>query len=183
MSERTVWPVLMAMIALPTVAIGQPTDPNRYDSLFNRYPVAQVYNGQVHLPDFRNRDRAFSLFRTRIRDGLKSGPNFAGHFAIVVWGCGTQCVNYVIGDVSTGRVFKFPLGGEEYLELELVAKPKSRAIVAKWVEYADMDPKSGEMMMKCMRQDFVWNGTTAAPLSKPVAAATLKNDDSALCDK
>ncbi len=28
-------------------------------------------------------------YRTRLREGAAEGPNFAGHFTIVGWGCGT----------------------------------------------------------------------------------------------
>ena len=55
----------------------------------------------VQLRDARDR-----AFRTRLTDGVRRGPNFAGHFTIVTWGCnGTGCVAGVVIDVRTGRVY------------------------------------------------------------------------------
>ncbi len=36
------------------------------------------------------------------------GPNFAGHFVIVRWGCGSPCLMAAIVDLRTGRVFPPP---------------------------------------------------------------------------
>src|SRR5262245_17699393 len=44
-------------------------------------------------------------FRTRIRDGAKAGPNFAGHYTGVTVGCGSGCMSFVVVDAVTGRVF------------------------------------------------------------------------------
>lgn len=46
-------------------------------------------------------------FRTVLRDGAAAGPNFAGHFTLVVWGCGASCTTAAIVDARSGRV-SFP---------------------------------------------------------------------------
>lgn len=46
-------------------------------------------------------------FRTVLRDGAKEGPNFAGHFTIVKWGCGTACISVGVVDALSGEVY-FP---------------------------------------------------------------------------
>ncbi|MBX3245504.1 MAG: hypothetical protein KF685_13710 [Acidobacteria bacterium] len=52
------------------------------------------------------------LFRTRLREGFREGPNFAGHYTIVIWGCGTACLSGAVIDMRTGRVYFPPeLGG------------------------------------------------------------------------
>ena len=47
------------------------------------------------------------MYRTVIRNGAKEGPNFAGHYTIVVWGCGLNCRQLAIVDARSGEVF-FP---------------------------------------------------------------------------
>jgi|tagenome__1003787_1003787.scaffolds.fasta_scaffold20940964_1 hypothetical protein len=176
---------VIALIGLgvgATVAGRADSQASSSDALFSRYSVAKVYRGAVRLPDFRHRDHTFSLFQTRIRNGMRRGANFAGHFAIIGWGCGTECVNYVIGDIVTGRVFKFPLGGEDNLELRLDAKPTSRLIVARWVAYTDRHSKDDLPIMKCLRQNLVWNNWSIMPLSKPAVVATVKSTQLELCD-
>jgi hypothetical protein len=46
-------------------------------------------------------------YRTVLRGGAKEGPNFAGHYTIVTWGCGTACQEVGIVDAKNGEVF-FP---------------------------------------------------------------------------
>jgi len=41
----------------------------------------------------------------------KPAPNFAGHYVVIVWGCGAQCVMMAIVDVKTGIVYDPPLSG------------------------------------------------------------------------
>jgi hypothetical protein len=48
------------------------------------------------------------MFRTRIRTGAAEGPNFAGHYTIVGWGCGTSCTYWAIVDAISGAVFFAP---------------------------------------------------------------------------
>jgi hypothetical protein len=70
---------------------------------FDKYP-AEVFHGKPtvpHLETARARD-----FSTVILKGAKRGPNFAGHYAIVSWGCGTSCGSYVIVDSRSGRVYE-----------------------------------------------------------------------------
>lgn len=64
---------------------------------------------EAHLAkniDFPNSPEA-STFRTRLRDALKDGVNFAGHFVLAGWGCGTGCTNGAVIDARNGRVY-FP---------------------------------------------------------------------------
>ena len=46
-------------------------------------------------------------YRTVLREGVANGPNFAGHYAVVGWGCGTSCLQFAIVDVRSGKVI-FP---------------------------------------------------------------------------
>ena len=39
-----------------------------------------------------------------IRRGAHAGPNFAGSFTLVIWGCGAGCVQAAIVDAATGAV-------------------------------------------------------------------------------
>jgi hypothetical protein len=95
------------------------------------------------------RERRYSDYRTRIRNGMRQGPTFAGHMALIEIGCGTSCVVVYAGDVTNGRVFDFPLGGEDNPSLGLRYDVRSRALVAYWVD--------GN---QCIRETFVWRDST-----------------------
>jgi hypothetical protein len=47
------------------------------------------------------------LYRTVLRRGAAKGPNFADHYTIVAWGCGTSCTDWAIVDAKSGRITFF----------------------------------------------------------------------------
>jgi len=108
-------------------------------------PAGRIYRGVVKLPDFRGRDRRHAIYRTRIREGMRGGPNFAGRLALIEIGCGTGCRVVPVADLSTGQVFEFPIGGEEYSYLNLHHVVNSRAVVAYWQDSE-----------RCKREMFIW---------------------------
>ena len=44
-------------------------------------------------------------YRTVIRSQMRLGPNFAGHYRVVVWGCGSSCAMFAAVDLNSGRVY------------------------------------------------------------------------------
>lgn len=107
-----------------------------------------VYRGAVKYPDFAGRDKAYAYLRTRIVEEMRTGPNFAGRYAVLQLGCGSGCSSVLVADVSTGRVYGFPYGGEIYQMMTLTYDIKSNFITAKWVNEKD----------KCEADDLLWNG-------------------------
>lgn len=76
-------------------------------------------------------------YRTRVREGTARGPNFAGHFTVVLWGCGTGCQVVAVADARTGRLSRQTLltaNGVEY-------RRDSRLLLA--------DPRTPEMPPDC----------------------------------
>jgi hypothetical protein len=88
---------------------------------FEDYPGTQVFKGTLAPPNLVTPEE--NLYRTRIREGvskgwgvyqngkeqLKSGPNFAGHYIAVEWGCGTGCLMMVFVDAQTGNIYYPPI--------------------------------------------------------------------------
>jgi hypothetical protein len=48
------------------------------------------------------------LFRTVIREDFAEPANFAGHYRVTIWGCGTDCRDFAIADKNTGSVYTMP---------------------------------------------------------------------------
>ena len=119
---------------------------------FEAFPAAAPHHGPPRMPDFARRDRAFAMFRTRITDGMRKGVNFDGRYALVQFGCGTGCVSVDVADLATGRVYRFPLGGEKYERLDLQFRPDSALIVARWW---DAEKR------QCLRRHLEWKGAEA----------------------
>jgi hypothetical protein len=89
---------------------------------FEDYRVAEVFEGTPAAPILATPEQM--RYRTRIRDGVLKetgfagtwrhsikgpGPNFAGHYFVMEWGCGSQCVMMAIADAKTGTVSGPPL--------------------------------------------------------------------------
>lgn len=73
---------------------------------FEDFPAPADFKGKPAAPKVeRASDR---MFRTKIRDGASAGPNFAGKFTIVQWGCGAGCVQTVVVDAASGAIYHLP---------------------------------------------------------------------------
>jgi hypothetical protein len=79
---------------------------------FEDYPVAKIFRGKPRAPVLSTREARD--FRTQLRHQAAKGPNFAGHFTVVQWGCGAGCATVAIIDANTGNVEEFaPLTFED----------------------------------------------------------------------
>lgn len=136
-----------------------------YADTVSKLPMNQVYQGPIHLPDFNGRDSEYAHFRTRITNEMKTGPNFAGHYAIVTVGCGTSCNFSFVGDVATGKVYGFPYGGEEYYMLQLRYGVKDNFISVRWVDNN-----------VCYSDSITWNGNEFTSTGKTVIGEREKCD-------
>lgn len=122
---------------------------------FAQQDTISTYRGPVVLPDFSGRDRAFAPYRTRIVSEVNTGPNFAGRYAITEIGCGTSCRIAFIADLQTGRMYRFPYGGEEYYGLWLTYTVRSDMISAQWLDGA-----------QCIKEDLLWDGSGFSVLNR-----------------
>ena len=67
------------------------------------YVVKEVFSGKPAPVKISNqRDRTY---RTILRDQAKDGPNFAGHYTMVVEGCGLDSLFVAVVDSKTGNVY------------------------------------------------------------------------------
>ncbi|HLJ16584.1 MAG TPA: hypothetical protein VKV15_18960 [Bryobacteraceae bacterium] len=109
---------------------------------FEDYPIKEVFNQPPRAPILTTREQ--HRFRTRIREGVekgwgvwsngewgkeqnKPGPNFAGHYIAIVWGCGAPCLMMVVCDARTGVVYNPPLSWTRGIALPLLVFPNSVA--------------------------------------------------------
>jgi len=93
-------------------------------------------------------------FRTMLRNGAKDGPNFAGHFTVVQWGCGTNCLSGAIVDAKTGQVYQLPSDGKSHFESGwLHFRPDSQLMI--------VCSKCREWLIgDCDQRYFVWDGSS-----------------------
>lgn len=115
-------PLVVAVVS--AVKIAYPQRASGPLPTFQDYAVNEVFNRPPHPPILVTREQR--LFRTRIREGIENGagvwingewgreqnrpgPNFAGHYIVIVWGCGTGCIRMAMSDAETGAVYNPPI--------------------------------------------------------------------------
>lgn len=78
----------------------------------NRKDIVK-YEGEPKPVDFSTLPQA-KLFYTSITETVEKGPNFAGHFTVAYWGCGTDCFGYAVVDVNTGEIIAYSSANGNY---------------------------------------------------------------------
>lgn len=99
---------------------------------FEDYPSLKRFAGHP-APVLVGSARYGRMYRTRLRDGARKGPNFAGAFTVVVWGCGSSCQIVAVVDAMTGALSEQTLrttNGVEY-------RRESRLLIADPVHAGD----------------------------------------------
>lgn len=128
---------------------------------FKQYAVRveKVKNVKVNLKSHKSAN----MFRTNLRNAAKEGVNFAGHYILTTWGCGTNCSHSAIIDARNGRVF-FPdqLEGSSFGFCEFsddteptVYQADSRLLVLNGFKGGDLNSKDG----RCGIYYLEWTGT------------------------
>ncbi len=73
---------------------------------FEDFPVSEIYTGVPAPVDFESYPAA-KEFRTKIIEGAKLGPNFAGRYTFVMWGRGTGARDGAIIETETGKIIDY----------------------------------------------------------------------------
>jgi hypothetical protein len=72
---------------------------------FSDFSVDSVYNG-IKVPVDLKSNKIGLQFKTVITETYKYvGVNFAGHYCLVNWGCGSPCQYFIVVDVLTGKIY------------------------------------------------------------------------------
>ena len=92
---------LCVLILLPALLLSETPAPR-----FKDYPAQGKFNAKnspVLLTTKQDRE-----FRTQLRSAARQHPNFAGHYIVAAWGCGSTCLMGAVIDANTGEVLWFP---------------------------------------------------------------------------
>jgi hypothetical protein len=153
---------------------------------FEDFAVAETFAGRPIAPVLGTSEER--RYQTVIRRGVAKGrgvkdgatgkelavaePNFAGHYVIVTWGCGSPCLMAAIVDLKTGRVFPPPFHhgpGHAYFQVPwafpaeppLAYRLNSRLLITNACETekaVNIDGRIGYQAQKCGEHYFVMTG-------------------------
>ena len=106
--------VLLTLVLAQSARAQAPSPPQtakfdaKHPPRFEDFPVTEKWN-QPPAP-LKLVTRSERMFRTQLTNAAKEPPNFAGHYRITSWGCGSECGAGAVVDLQTGSVFPPPLG-------------------------------------------------------------------------
>jgi hypothetical protein len=143
------------LLAFSSISFAQSGTP-----AFTQYSarVENIKNVKVNLKSHKSAN----MFRTNLRNAAKEGVNFAGHFILATWGCGTNCSQSAIIDARNGRVF-FPAqlegAGFGFCDLPdntepILYKPNSRLLVLSGYKGGDLEKNNS----RCGVYYLEWTG-------------------------
>jgi hypothetical protein len=145
---------VLAMFAASIVPAQGNAASSRPTPRFRDYPVNEKFQGPSAEPVFATPEQR--RYRSRIHSGILNGtgvwngswkhpatasePNFAGHYYVIRWGCGSNCLMMAIVDGQTGRIYNPPLSGagtELYVPMDMLGDGE-----------IDFEPNSSLMILR-----------------------------------
>lgn len=159
---RTWAAILTILFAAALLFAADATQPPQYTA----FGVQDSFTGAPVAPKLTTKFQRG--FRSQIMSQAKAKPDFAGHYHIVSWGCGTECVQFAIVDSASGAVFDPPF--------QTVAwGGKARFRVTEGIHYRT-DSRlltiagcPNEERSKCGTYYFEWDGAQLKELSRIAA--------------
>lgn len=94
---------MVAVLALAFVSASPQQWTAKNPPRFEDYPVSETWNGTA--APLKLTTRSERMFKTQLTNAAKEPPNFAGHYRITYWGCGSNCSAGALVDLQTGEVF------------------------------------------------------------------------------
>jgi hypothetical protein len=102
--------VIASIVILPALAFGESSVPRFADHR------VEIYGGAKAPLQMRRGTKEWK-YRTVISEGYRNGSvDFAGHYVVVTWGCGTSCLMWAFVDALNGAVYMldFASTGADY---------------------------------------------------------------------
>ena len=132
MRNKMIASILLIVSASITAQRGGSTISNSDLPEFKHYPAVTDFKDMPAKPLLVTPKE--HVYRTQIREQASMGPNFAGHFTIAKWGCGSPCLAFVIVDSKSGKVydpgFSVACADENGIDASIDFKLTSRLIIA-----------------------------------------------------
>jgi hypothetical protein len=95
-----------ALILLIATALQSQVSPFTAAHLprFEDFPVSETWNQSP--ASIKLRTSSERMFRTNLTNASKEPSNFAGHYRVTYWGCGSVCSAGAVVDLQSGEVFQ-----------------------------------------------------------------------------
>lgn len=124
--HNVIFPALLFSMISCQLHASDPIDCNH-----TPYLIDSIEQGNA-VPDVKS--TAFARrFKTAILSGYQPTVDFAGHYHVVSWGCGTECHQLAIVDIKNGDIFEVPEPAMGYHSYQ----PNSRLFIVHQPDHVD----------------------------------------------
>jgi hypothetical protein len=101
------WSCREGLVTLLQKADAQPS-PSDWSKtrppMLGDFPVKQIFKGSTAKLDLKS-NRDGYMFKTRLQAAGTGHPNFAGHYIVAEWGCGSNCQSSMMIDAVDGKIY------------------------------------------------------------------------------
>lgn len=160
--------IIVVILAISVLRVAGGSDIPK----FSDFSVHQVFKGKPVEPQFRPGEDDYPNGVGHFRDGVafdaERGPNFAGHYTLARWTCGSGCSSAIVIDSITGRIYRhMPFGSLVLPSSDVGFEPyyfrlDSRLLIVQGYFDIDVPDKNSE----CSRRYYEWSGTSLKLLRK-----------------
>jgi hypothetical protein len=134
--------VLLSFMTIAATA-KQPSFSQYTVSLFKGHPAKLIIKGNALAEMYRTIITETYYSKNRTWRNRPTRLNFAGHYCLVWWGCGSDCQHAAVVDVQTGKVYDGPTA-----ERQFDFKRNSRLVI--------VNPNINDCSF-CKKEFWVWN--------------------------
>lgn len=138
--------------------------------IFTNYSATEKFSGTPAPVNLTSHPQA-RRFRTVLQQGAKQGPNFAGKYTVVTWGCGTSCQSVGIINAETGSVYMLKSPAEAGVKFQL----DSRLLIVNPPEnFSENEPDWMQTRY------YLWDGTQLNQVSASTSETPAKRENPAV---
>jgi hypothetical protein len=116
--QTTVSPISTVNSSKKTLVSESATQRVSQAPIFKDYSATENFSGTPAPVNLASHPQA-RTFRTVLQQGAKQGPNFAGKYTLLTWGCGTSCQMVGIINAETGSVYMLDSPAEAGVKFQL----------------------------------------------------------------
>lgn len=161
-SIKTIWTfVIFTVVIISAVFIYYHEQPNFQAIIngnktvktpnFSDYPITERFVGEAHKVNYDDNESA-KEFKSQIEKKVKEGANFAGHYTVVLWDCGTSCQTGVVVDLINGRVYGLP---SKIITCGVEFQIDSSLLIVNYDKDCVNDPNVGQVRTKY----YIWKNS------------------------
>lgn len=138
--------------------------------IFTNYSATENFSGTPAPVKLTSHPQA-RRFRTVLQQGAKKGPNFAGKYTVVTWGCGSSCQSVGIINAETGSVYMLKSPAEAGVKFQL----DSRLLIVNPPEnFSENEPDWMQTRY------YLWDGTQLKQVSASTSETPAKRENPAV---